>query len=99
MKIKLTESGGFAGLVNEHELDSDDLVPKEAEAFSKLVKSSGIESSEIRLSNSPRDLKQYDLVIRDGDREVSVTYDDRTVPETAKPLISYLRKRTGLAGR
>lgn len=99
VKVKFTESGGFAGLVKEHEVDSSDLSPDEAAQLTKLVKSSGIKSSDVQLSDTPRDLKQYDLTIDDGDREVSVTFDDQTVPEAAKPLIGYLKKRSGPTNR
>lgn len=97
MKISFVQSGGFFGMLKACELDTDAATP--AEAFLKVtpaqleqrVKTSGIVSGAF-FSEASRDLYQYDITIEDGDSEVSVTYDDATLPDSAHGLVDYLRK-------
>ena len=92
MKVSFVQSGGFVGTVKGCDLDTAALNPSEHQELERLVRGSGIARSGQFLSQTGRDLQQYDLVIEDGDRAVTVTFDDASVPRTAKPLLGYLKK-------
>ena len=70
---------------------SSDLTAKELE---QLVKNSGLLISEKRLSESSRDLYQYNIIIKDRNSQISVIYDDSTLPESAYPLVDYLLEQS-----
>ena len=92
MKVRFTQSGGFAGLVKGCEIDTTTLSPANAKELEQLVKAAAISASGEFLSRSGRDLQQYEITIEDGGRKTSVIFDDQTVPQSAKPLIGYLKK-------
>ena len=92
MKIRFDQSGGYAGLLRGCEIDSTDLSPEKGEELEQLVKASAISTSGEHLSQSSRDLHQYEITIEDGDSKTSVVFDDETLPQSAKPLIGYLKK-------
>jgi hypothetical protein len=90
--VRFTQSGGFAGLVKGCEIDTTTLSPANAKELEQLVKAAAISASGEFLSRSGRDLQQYEITIEDGGRKTSVIFDDQTAPQSAKPLIGYLKK-------
>ena len=90
MKVRFDQSGGFAGLMRSCEIDTTDMSPDEANKFADLV--SSIPESGVFLSDSSRDLHQYEITIVDGESKTSVVFDDQSVPQSVKPLIGYLKK-------
>lgn len=91
MKLRFDQSGGYAGLVKGCEIDTDTLTPDMAKQVEELVQASNLASGEF-LSESSRDLNQYELTIEEGTSTTSVVLDDESVPPSAKPLIGYLKK-------
>lgn len=94
MKVRFVQAGGYAGLIKGWEVDSATLSSDEAGELERLVRDSGISESGETLSAAGRDLQQYELSIEDRTLKVSVTLDDSSVPQSAKPLIAYLKKRS-----
>ena len=92
MKVRFQQSGGFAGLLRTCEIDTKDLHPEKAQELHELVKSSAIPEAGQFLSDSSRDLREYEISIDDGDSKSSVVFDDESLPQSAKPLIAYLKK-------
>ena len=92
MKIIFNQSGGFLGLRRGCELDTETLSPDIAQELEQLSKTSEILTSGVFFSEAGRDLQQYDITIDDGNSEVSVTFDDETLPANVQPLIDYLQK-------
>ena len=92
MKVGFHQSGGYAGLLKGCEIDTENLPAEKAKEIHELVQASAIADSGAYLSNSSRDLHQYDITIDDGASKKSVTYDDETLPASAKALIGYLKK-------
>ncbi|MCY1463665.1 hypothetical protein D9M71_815930 [compost metagenome] len=92
MKIQFQETGGFIGTVKVCHLDTDALAHDEAQTVRRLVRESGINISGRHLCETARDCQQYEITIDDG-REISVTYDDENVPESAWELVGYLKDR------
>jgi len=92
MKIQFTQSGGFAGLVKQVDLDTEALSPDDSHHVARLVEDSGLSASHEKLSEQGRDLEQYEIRVDDGGRQTSVVFDAKTVPPSVKPLVGYLRK-------
>jgi hypothetical protein len=94
MVVRFVQSGGYAGLLKGCELDTKTLPPEEAKTLEGLVKASALPAKGKFLSNSSRDLREYEIAIDDGKSKKSVVFDEQTVPKSAKPLISYLEKHS-----
>jgi hypothetical protein len=92
MKVRFHQSGGYAGLLKGCEIDTTTLPPEKAKEIQQLVQASAISDSGEFLSHSSRDLQQYEITIDDGVSKSSVIYDDESIPQSAKPLIGYLKK-------
>ncbi len=93
MKLCFLQSGGFAGLVKGADFDTAALAPAQAKELESLVQQSAIAASGEFLSNAARDLHQYEITIEEGDRKISVTFDDANIPKSAKPLLGFLKKQ------
>ena len=94
MKIGFVQSGGFVGLLRGCELDTTQLPPEAGQELEHLAKTSGISASGTFFSELGRDLQQYDITIDDGNSEVSVTFDDETLPAAVRLLVDYLQKHS-----
>ena len=92
MFVRLVQSGGVAGLVKECSLDTARLAPDEARTVEDLVRNSGLSACGTHFSPTGRDLQQYDLTIEDGASRVEATYDDGTLPVSARPLVAHLKR-------
>ena len=94
MKVRFTQSGGYAGLIKGYEVDAKELPAEEAEALHRLVEDSSMPEPGQYLSDTGRDLQQYEITIERGGKETSLVFDDETLPHSAKPLVGYLKKRS-----
>jgi len=92
MKVRFLQSGGFAGIIKGCELDSATLSPDAAQDLEGLIRDSGISGSGEFLSDTGRDLQQYEIRIEDGNLKSSVVFDDMSVPHSARPLLGFLKK-------
>jgi hypothetical protein len=98
MKLRFTQSGGFAGLIRQCTIDTETMKPDEAAALEGLVRQASLSASRQALSRSARDLEEYEIAIdRDG-KSVTVVLDQSTLPAEAKPLVAYLKKSTRPGG-
>ncbi len=98
MKVQFVQSGGFVGAVKGCELDTASLDPDQAQELERLVRGSGIANSGESLSDTGRDLQQYEITIEDGDQRIAVTLDDETLPQSAKALVGLLKKHARARG-
>ena len=94
MKISFIQSGGFLGHRRGCELDTAVLAADTVQELEYLTEASGISTSGVFFSESGRDIQQYDITIDDGNSEVSVTFDDETLPAAAQSLVDYLQKHS-----
>ncbi len=93
MRVTLTQSGGIVGAVRTCELDSSFLPPDDARELESLVRSSGLSASGAFLSGEGQnDLRLYEIRIERNSERLAVTFDDHTLPERARPLLSFLRR-------
>ena len=93
MKVYFVQSGGLVGVVKGRDIDTAALAPDAARELEHLVRGSGISGAGVFLSDTGRDLQQYEITIEDGDRKTAVVFDDSTIPQSAKPLLGFLKKQ------
>ena len=99
MRVKFVQSGGVVGVLRGCELESSSLAPEDARELESLVVASGlVESGEFH-SPAGRDLRSYEILLDRGQGVVAVTFDDGTMPEKARPLVSFLRRNSKPTGR
>ena len=92
MRVKFVQSGGIIGAVRACELESSALPPDEARELESLVVASGISVSGEFVTPEARDLRLYAIEVERGADTVAVTWDDQTLPQQARPLVSFLRR-------
>jgi len=93
MIVSFRQGGGFAGLIWGCELDTSTMPAGEADALRGLVQQSEVERAGSIVQSRGRDVEVYEIVIRSGDREHRVRFDEMTLPEGLEPLIDFLRVR------
>ena len=94
LRVKFLQSGGVVGAMRGCDLDSASLPPDEARELESLVRSSGLSQSGEFLTQAARDLRLYDIEVAGDAATVSVRFDDGTLPEQARPLVSFLRRNS-----
>ena len=88
--VRFLQSGGVVGAVRGCEFDCAVMPEDDAQTLAGLVRASGIVESGEYLSPDARDARLYEIHLLLPLRTISVTYDDGTLPETARPLVSFL---------
>jgi hypothetical protein len=94
LRVKFVQSGGVVGAARGCELESASLPPEDARELESLVRASGLASSGEFLSPEARDLRLYEIELAGELVNVSVRFDDGTLPERARPLVSFLRRNS-----
>ena len=74
-------------------IEAADLAPDERQELESLVAASGLSESFERFSSAGRDLRQYEIVIEQHATVHRIVCDDRSVPESARPLLAFLVAR------
>lgn len=93
MRITFMQSGGFAGILKGCTIEAADLAHDERRELESLVAASGLSESFEQFSSTGRDLRQYEIVIEQDARKQRILCDDRSVPESARPLLAFLVAR------
>lgn len=94
MRVKFVQSGGVVGVARGCELESASLAPDDARELESLVRESGLSESGEFLSGDARDLRVYEIEVAGDSVAVIVRFDDGTLPERARPLVSFLRRNS-----
>ncbi len=96
MRIDFECSGGFANLQLSYHADTDALPAELAGEISTLVENSGvfnIKQGDVTPSSAgPPDVFFYQLSLRDGPRQITLSLNDMTAPASVHPLLAFLRK-------
>ena len=92
MQVTFRQSGGAGGFVRGVDMDTARLDADTRGRLEHLVKTSGIEGEVARFSETARDLRQYEIVIKSEERVASLACDDATLPKRARPLIRFLNE-------
>ncbi len=92
MKIRFTQSGGFAGLVKEAQVDSDQVPNDEAGRLQAMVDEALLEAiPEVR--RALPDEEQYHIEIEIETRRETILVARSAVPGPLRPLVEYLEQR------
>jgi hypothetical protein len=94
MRISFTHSGGFAGLVRGCHIDTTTLPPDDRRTLESLVEASRISGEHEALSGEGRDLRQYEIVIEHVGGAARLCCDERSLPESVRPLVADLMERS-----
>ena len=92
VRVRFLQTGGLVGAVRGVDLESARMLPDDAREMTDLVDASGIVVSGEYLSSEKRDLRLYEIHVDREGGTISVTFDDETMPEPARPLVSFLRR-------
>jgi hypothetical protein len=90
MRVIFTQIGGFAPAFKGCELDTATLSAAEAVRLQALIEDSGIFNSEGRKTSGARDVHLYALTVERSQGSHEVTFDDLSIPASAKPLLAFL---------
>ena len=94
MKITYRQSGGFAGLTKQYEVETAEMDPADREVLQSLVEQAGLQGSMTALSKQARDLMVHDLRIEEGGNTRHIVVDDLSAPAALRPLLAFVQKRT-----
>ena len=76
MRIHVVQTGGLAGLRNEHRLDTDSLPVEQQRRLTQLVHGMSFFTLEPRRCSRLPDLVQYRVRIEEGEQAHEVQFDD-----------------------
>ena len=93
MKIKFVQSGGFAGLTKEAEIDTDIEPEEEANFHQKAIEDSDFFNLQSQDSEPKPDVEQIFISVEKEGTKHMVQLDSLTIPENLKPLVEDLKKR------
>ena len=96
MDIEFEFSGGYANVNLAYHGDTDKLPPEIASKLLRLIESSGVlelQQSEIASTNTgPTDEFYYKLMLYDGNKKKSFSFNDVTAPKELRPLLDFLQE-------
>ena len=92
MRITFVQSGGFTGAIKGCRCDTAALGADDRRTVESLVAASGLAGRCERYSDTGRDLRQYEIVI-EGAETTRLCCDERSLPEAARPLVTFLAAR------
>lgn len=96
MRIDFEFSGGYANIKAKYHANTAELPKEVTEELSMLVQSSGIfdlnQSEVAPTSAGPPDVFFYRLSLYEDERNISLSFNDVTIPAKVHPLLALLRK-------
>ena len=87
MRIRIVQSGGFAGLRRERVVETDELPQGLREALEGLIESTTFFSLPARLVTDLPDVIQYRVRVEKAARIHEVTFDDESATEAMRTLV------------
>jgi hypothetical protein len=92
MRIHFERSGGFAGMIFEVSVETNDLPEEEAQAIGRLVENSNFFTLPSRFDDeTPRsDQFQYKIMIETENQTHTVETSDFAAPQEMRPLLQKL---------
>jgi hypothetical protein len=91
MQIRFVRSGGFTGIPLTIQVDTATLPPDQAAQIGRLVESADFfHLPETRSASTQPDRYEYELSIQNGDQGHIVSFEEAAMPESLRPLLSYL---------
>ena len=93
MRIRFTQSGGFAGVVKGCSVDTAALSEADRRAVESLVADSGLAGSIESIADAGRDRRHYAITIEGLPATLALVCDDAGLPAAARPLVAFLAAR------
>jgi hypothetical protein len=90
MEITVRRTGGFAGIARTAQVRTDDLDPPAADELRALVREADLPA--VRSEPSGADRFQYEIHVRDGDREQRAIVHDGAMPEPVRRLVDRVQE-------
>jgi hypothetical protein len=92
-QVRLTQSGGLAGLDMVAQVDVDELPPDQAARVREALAAADLPALAGQAPGPPQgaDRFQYDIAVTEGGRTQHVTVHEPGVPAELQPLIDVLR--------
>jgi hypothetical protein len=85
MDITVRRTGGFAGLTRTARIQTHALPPSDADQLHALVRDADLPAIESKPSGADR--FQYEIHVRDGDREQRAIVHDGAMPDPVRRLV------------
>ena len=95
MRIRIIESGGFAGLRRECVVETDGLPETQRAALERLVAAAAFFALPERLVSGFPDMIQYRVTVEERDRAHEVTFDDENATEALRSLVDRILEAAG----
>ena len=96
MHIDFESSGGYANITTTYHGNTDELPAEVANKLINLVESSKVfelqESQVAPSSSGPPDVLYYKLTIYEGNKRISLSFNDITAPDSLQPLLTFLQE-------
>jgi hypothetical protein len=96
MHIDFESSGGYANINLAYHGNTEELPPEVANKLIELVESSKVfelqESQVAPSSSGPPDVLYYKLTIYEGNKRISLSFNDITAPDSLSPLLTFLQE-------
>jgi len=96
MHIDFESSGGYANIKIKYHGNTNELIKEIADELMQLVEDSRIfDLKEYEISpglSGPPDVLYYKLAIQDGNKRASLSFNDTTIPDSLRPLLTFLQE-------
>ena len=86
----MRRTGGFAGIARTARVRTDDLDPTAADELRALVREADLPA--VKSEPSGADRFQYEIHVRDGDRDKRATVHDGAMPEPVRRLVDNVQE-------
>jgi hypothetical protein len=93
MKIKFVQTGGFAGLTKEAEIDTGTISTDEKSVLQKAIEDSDFFNIQTQDSEPMPDAEQFYITVEQEGKSHMVGFNMMNVPEKLKPLVDNLKKQ------
>ena len=92
MLITLERSGGFAGISKIIEVDTAKLPQKQSEELTILFETAYFFNLSVYIvaDSNQRDGFQYTLIVKDKNKQNTVTVSESAIPDNLKPLMEWI---------
>jgi hypothetical protein len=95
MRIRIVESGGFAGLRRERVIDTGELPGPRRATLEALVAAAAFFALPERMVSGLPDVIQYRVTVEERDRTHAVTFDDEKATEALRSMVDLVLEVTG----
>ncbi|MDZ4833674.1 MAG: protealysin inhibitor emfourin [Candidatus Melainabacteria bacterium] len=94
-KFTFQQSGGFAGVNKQYQVNLADLSESERNSLAQLIDKSGLLKAQTdeKRTKSAADMFVYTFSAEDGNKTHSITFDDGTLPAEYRSLVDFSKDK------